>query len=312
MLSSQLKFSVLLVALLLVAGCAPRMTQDGAVRGRLPELQPPVVAAVSSGAVINSFDPPGAGARLLVQVPVTISNPNPFGLTVSGAELRYRIGAGGSSQLLADSLSSLEVPANSTITHTFELNRGLRQDTDLLLQAAAAFSGEGLPVAIAGTYQFSSEHHPWLTGAQLNLTVRAGAAASVELPQLAVIASESSVYSLTDDAPVVRVVIEARNPGGVGYLLHAKDVLLLLGGEPIAVHDLPPTPVPARSSTRVALNFEPVLPVLSPASRSALSDALAGAQTELALEGQFALDVLGLDTWLLPADLQLGAVIQAD
>lgn len=312
MLSSQRLLSVVLVIILTAAGCAPRLTPDSVASGRLPELQAPGFSAAVSGTLVSSFDPPGSGARLRVQLPVAIRNPNPFELTVRLSELSFRLGSGSEARPLPEATGWLTVPAGSTAWHTFELSQGLRQDAGLLRQAAAVYAGQRLPVILSGTFHYSSERHPWLTAGQFSVSALAGPDGTVELPELTIVAADSSAYFLPDDSPVVRVIIEAVNPGSIGYLLHAKDLVLQLAGQAIAVHDLPPTPVPAGSSSRVALNFAPVPALLSPAGRTALSDALAGAAAELLIEGQLALDVLGLDTWLLPADQQLRSVIHAD
>lgn len=307
----QLKLSVLLVAVLVLASCAPRISQDGAGRGRLPDLQEPRFAVAAAGAVIDSFDPPGSGARVRVLVPVRIVNPNPFPVSVREMDLRFSLGAA-AGQALSRSPSDVTVPANSTFEYRIELNRGLRQDAELLRQVAATFSGEPLALRLTGSYRYSSELHPWQTAGQLDLSTTALAGGDVELPQLELVAAESSAFYVSGDAPMVRVTVDVHNPGRVGYLLHAKDLLLLISGQEVALHDLSPTPVPARSSTRIALNFEPTPALLSQESRTALSDALAGARARLTVQGQFALDVLGLDSWFLPAGLQLDTVIHDD
>ncbi len=311
MLRLQLKLSVLLVALLVLAGCAPRISQDGASRGRLPDLEAPQFAVAAAGAVIDSFNPPGSGARVRVLVPVQIVNPNPFPVTVRSMDLQFSLGAA-PEQALSGSPNDVTVPANSAFELSLELSRGLRQDAELLRQVAATFSGEPMALSLSGSYRYSSELHPWQTAGQVSLTTSARAGGAVELPQLELMAAESSAFYVAGDTPLVRVTIDVHNTGSVGYLLYAKDLLLRISGQEMALYDLPPTPVPARSSTRIALNFEPTPPLLSQASRTALSDALAGDRARLTVQGQFALDVLGLGSWLLPEGSQLDAVIHDD
>ena len=132
------------------------------------------------------------------------------------------------------------------------------------------------------------------------------------MPLLDLIADDSSIYSLSADEPVISVRLAVVNPGAVGYLLHAKDLVLNVAGQPLATFDLLPSPVPAFGHTVLDLQFEPDPQLVGRLGRSVLSDALAGATTQLELTGQLAMDVLGMGTFQMPARLQLDAVIHAD
>ena len=300
-----------LLAAALLAACAPRTSGDAAGRGRLPELVVPDIRLAEDGPELVSFDPPGAGAQLVVDVPVTFTNNNRFVVMVSGAEGELTLGQEAVARLPVRLDAITLLPAQS-VTQTLRLSFSLRQDPGLLGQVAELLRGAALPLSLAGQFSYSSEHHRWSTSSTFTDAAELKSSVKVEAPSLHIVASDSSAFFLGGDVPVVRVLLEVSNPGQIGYLLHGKDLLLLIGGQAVASVDLPPAPVPAGSSNRVALNFLPLSSQLTPEARSALSDALAGAPAELSVLADLAVDVVGLDTFRLPAGEALTALIHTD
>ncbi len=302
---------LVLCLLLTLAGCAPRASGD-ATSGRVPDLLPPALSLGAGAALVTSFDPPGAGARVLVSAPVTISNPNSFPLHLRSLDFSYTLG------------DSPEMAHGASVSDTFtlmpggsrevelQLERSLVGDSELLQAVAASFSGADLEFGISLRSGYSSARHSWLSSRDYRLAGSARAGGGVELPVLTLLSPETSVYDVPSGYPVVKVVLQVENPGAVGYLLHAKDLVLELDGQPVAELDLRPSPVAAFSTGQLALTFTPSAELLPLEARTALSDALAGDPTELAVRGQLALDVLGLGTFDMPAGLQLTTRLHAD
>lgn len=301
----------LLVLVSVLASCAPGAHSDRISSDRLPYLSAPQVSPGGQPARIDSFNPPGTGARVMVTVPVTITNPNDFPIQVQGVDFTHSLGGAAAA---AGARALVNQPLQAQGSHEFELliSRSLQRDAGLLTQVAGSFAGQGLTFDVDGQVTYSSQHHPWQSTTAFQLSGVAASVTAVVAPDLAVGATDSSVFSLEDGSVVVRAVLSIRNPGSVGYLVHAKDLIAELAGLPVASQDLPPTPVPAGETVSVAVNFMPTAGLLTPQARTVLSDALAGAPVELLLRGPLAWDVLGLDSFQQPAGLQLHALLNGN
>lgn len=100
--------------------------------------------------------------------------------------------------------------------------------------------------------------------------------------------------------PVVQLVLQAVNPGDIGYFLYGKDLTLALGRWHVASEDMSPVPLAAGESSRVDLTFYPVLTDLGEEARATLEAALAHHVTLAQLEGDLFMDVLGVDSFPVP------------
>lgn len=298
--------SILLLALVL-AGCAPGARSGS---GRLPDLLPPVLSLEPSSATVSRFDPPGTGASLSVTVPLTVTNPNPFPLQVHGVGYVYTVGSTPTAEQSGQVETRLMLLPGGSQQVALELPASLQADNRLLSEAAASFQSGGLAWGVSGAVTYSSERHPWQSSVQFSRSGRTGAGTGVLAPEFS-LADPASIFSLDGTGAVIRVVLDVNNPGPAGWLLHAKDLMLQLNGEPVAIQDLPPTPVAAGSSARVVLTFSPVSALLSSTVRSGLSDALAGQPATALLSGDIAYDVLGLSSFALPGGLQLSVPLQS-
>jgi hypothetical protein len=108
---------------------------------------------------------------------------------------------------------------------------------------------------------------------------------------------ENRAFMLREGVPVIRALVQAENPGDVGYFLYSKDLEVLLNDIPIAKQDVSPIPIQAGEATRFELLFYPAVSDLGAEATNALADALNGMETTLTLRGQLLIDVLGVDTF---------------
>ena len=140
----------------------------------------------------------------------------------------------------------------------------------------------------------------------------ASALQRVVAPELAFDAGESAAYLLRPEAPVVRVVMRAANPGDIGYFLYGRDLTLAFGGEVIATEDLRPQPLPAGREGRIDLLFYPSWTRISDTARAAIEAALAGRPMLVEVSGDLRMDVLGIDSFDVPAGWSVGGPVRSD
>lgn len=295
--------------LLLIAACAPRAV-SGSTGGRLPDLLAPEVSLPEQGATIVSFDPPGAGAQVNLKVTVAITNPNPFPLHLRNIDHSVDLGQGTGPITGSNSGATLSLLPGASSTVEILVNTSIDGDALLLQSVASAYRGVPLVFSAGLQVSYSSPHHSWLTVLDTIMSGSATPAGPLQQPIIELTGRVSSVHGVVTDTALLQLQLDVFNPGSVGYLLHGKDLSLELEGLQMAVLDLPPTPVPANATVPVTLAFEAVTSALDEASRSVLSDALAGQPTALVIRGGLALDVLGLDTFELPSGLYLTSLIQ--
>lgn len=304
--------TAVLSLLVILGACAPR-TGPATPDNRVPELQQPGLQVSEGAARIVSFDPPGTGSSTSLEIPLVLSNPNSFPLHLQRLSFDFTLAGDPqplSGPVLEDTVSLMPFATRELL---LRINHDLQGQPELVGAVAAVFAGEDdLDFRLWLTAEYTSTHHPWVTATDYELSGGAGTAGSVQPPRLELQADESSVYTLEADRPLVRVSLAVTNPGSVGYLVHAKDLALNLSGQLVAIADLPPSPVPAFGTAMLELEFEPVTEQLNAAARAALSDALAGSESQVGLEGGLALDVLGLGSFEMPGSLQLHTVIHAD
>ncbi len=141
------------------------------------------------------------------------------------------------------------------------------------------------------------------TIAQTNKVIVSGATLArqtVQGPVLRLSEADSKVFMLRPDVPVVQLVLQAVNPGDIGYFLYGKDLGLTLGNWPMATEDMSPVPLAAGQSSRIDILFYPNLHELTDDARVALEAALGGYTTLVRLDGELFMDVLGVDSFPVP------------
>lgn len=318
-LSPRVRALVAAVALLALTACAPRVV------GEISDMSP-VVDVVAPRFVldpretrIERFDPPGAGAGLVVDLSVVVSNPNTFDLFLESVD--YRLLLAGERAHVDVLEPRLSVPALGSARWRWRLEASLADQPRLWRSVVASFAGEPLPFAIEGRLRFLSEVFIFSTGVRPLFSGVLRARQAVEPPAIAVAAGTEDLVVARADAPALRFVLELRNPGDVGYFVSARGLTLgLLGpgfdasgaqlppsdaeraeAAPVAVLDLPPIPLPAGATVRREIVVVLDLERLTAAGRAWLEALLAGDPARFVIDGPFVYDVLGADSFEVPA-----------
>ncbi len=314
------------VALLAVTACAPRVV------GEITDMSP-VVDVVAPRFVldpretrIERFDPPGAGAGLVVDLSVVVSNPNAFDLFLETVD--YRLLLAGERAHVAVLEPHLSVPALGSARWRWRLEASLADQPRLWRAVVASFAGEPLPFAVEGRLRFRSEVFIFSTGVRPLFSGVLRARQAVEPPVIGVVAGTEGTVVARADAPALRFLLELHNPGDVGYFVSARGLALGLlapgfdaSGTPlaptdaerarastVAVLDLAPVPLPAGATVRREIVVVLDLERLAADDRERVEALLAGGPTRFVLDGTFVYDVLGADSFQAPGRCAVGGL----
>jgi LEA14-like dessication related protein len=262
-----------------------------------------VFELVPGQTVIERFDPPGAGATVELTIATLAKNPNPFGVRLR--RIAYDVAFDGRTVGRGELAPERFIAGGGQIPLRFTFATSLEGDFALMRAVARAFADTPLSFDVYGFVVFESQSHEVSTRRLPLVSGETMAREVVRPPRLRLNEQASTVFMLQADTPVVRVTVEAENPGSIGYFLYGRDLQLHLGGVPIAQQDMVPVPVPANQQATFELLFYPRLTVLSERGRSALEAALNGIPMSLEVRGALQLDVLGVDTFAVPEGWQL-------
>ncbi|NLG09719.1 MAG: LEA type 2 family protein [Deinococcales bacterium] len=286
-----------LALLLLLAACAPRTeirtTQE------IGSVEPMAFELVQGRTSIERFDPPGAGGRLEMTVGAQVRNPNAFGVWFDG--VTYSVALEGKTVARGAIAADAYLEPGATVPVSFDLATSLANDPELLGAAVRAFTDRPMRFRIDGTVRFRTATHSYETRNRTLLEGGTLARQTVQAPILRLDEASSRVFMLQEGVPVVQVVLQAANPGDIGYFLHGKDLRLTLGGWPLATEDMRPVPIAANQASRIDILFYPDAGGLPEEGRLVLEAALAGHTTLLRVEGELFMDVLGVDSFPMPA-----------
>lgn len=289
--------AVFVVALLTVlAACAPR-TEIRRTE-QISDIIPPTFELVPGQTSIERFDPPGAGGGLEMVVGTLVHNPNDFGVRLES--VTYVVFLEDKQMVRGGLAPEIYLEPGATAPLRFEIATALGNQSDLLRAAARAFADRPLQFRIEGTLRFSSASYAFETRNRPLVSGSTLARQTVQAPLLRLDEDESRVFLLRPGVPVAQVVLNANNPGDIGYFLHGKDLVLSLGGWPIAREDMRPVPIAAGETTRIDILFYPNMDDLVDEGLASLTAALAGNTTLLRLEGELYMDVLGVDSFPVP------------
>ncbi|MGL4609299.1 MAG: LEA type 2 family protein [Trueperaceae bacterium] len=288
-----------LVSLSLLSGCVP--AQDDRAVGTNIELAEPVtpVEPLTFGieeAVIERFNPPGpsSAALLELRLKTRAQNINPFALTLTRIEYTLFLQ---NKEITGGVFSpNLEVAGNAQNSFTLAIDTTL-EDRGLIKAAAQTYTGTPLPFHIEGTLSFTSNSYGFTTR---NLTLFSGTLTSkqkLKLPSFTL--SESRVFTLRDNVPVVRALVQAENTGDVGYFFYGKDLELFLDGVAIAKQDVSAIPLQTRGQNSIEILFYPSPTDLDGGAIDLLNQVLQGKEASLEIRGPAFIDVLGVDTYEL-------------
>lgn len=284
------------MALLLVAACAPRTE----IRHSEPTLDvEPVRFELNQGRTsVERFDPPGAGGLLEMRVSTQVRNPNPFGLYLD--EVSYTVQLEGKQVARGVLAPNAYLEPGATVPMLFEVSTSLTDEPQLLRAAAGAFAGTPLRFKVEGNVRFRTATHSYETRKRTLLEGGALSRQSVVAPIVRIDERATRAFMLQPGVPVVQVVIDAVNPGEIGYFLAGKELTLALSSWEVARQDMAPVPIPAKGSTRIDMLFYPDADSLPGDARTALDNALLGYTTLLRVQGELFMDVLGVDSFAVP------------
>jgi hypothetical protein len=314
-----------LIVLLLwasVAACTPRVVGEITDVTPVVDVVSPRFATDPSATRIERFDPPGAGAGLRVTVAATASNPNPFDMTLE--RISYTLDLAGVAVAEGTIEPALFVPALGEAPLAWTIDASLAEHPTLWRAVVGTYAGEALPFEVRGQMRFLSEVYAFTTGVRPLFEGTLTARETIRPPRLTVVRRAHEVIVVRPDAPSVRLALDVTNPGDVGYFVSARGLSLglLLPRSPaeiavagvaaapspgelaevlsIGTVDLPPLPVPAGATVRADLLVYLEPSTLSAAARARLDAVLAGEVVPFVIDGWFAYDVLGVDSFLLP------------
>lgn len=297
------KLSVTAILLLsLLSACLPGRNTPISQANPISPINPPSYELVAGQTAIETFNPPGAGATVSMTIATQVQNPNDFGIRLQ--KVNYEIFL--ANQRVAKQSIELDkfVLANAQTPLKFPITLSLNRKLELMVAVAQAFTGKPLPFRIQGETVFTSQSYQFTSRFGTLVQGETLARETLKTPELRLEDSASTVF-LVEDAPVIKAVIMARNPGDVGYFLYGKDVTVAINGEQLALQDISPLPIAAGQDSRFELLFYPNLSQLSENARVALSAALEGTTASLEVTGQLLIDVLGVDTFVVPDGWQI-------
>jgi LEA14-like dessication related protein len=296
------RYFLLFALLASLAGCLPFRSgpSAGEAIDRAEPLAPIEPLVLSSGdSVIERFNPPGPATNSLLELSLSTNaqNVNPFAVTLT--RITYDLFLQDRKVSSGEFTPSLRVEANSQEQLILALSTPLERN-DLIKAAAQTFVGTPLSFRLEGTLGFTSDNYGFTTRKLVLLQGELTSRQQLELPALALAEGENRAFILREGVPVIRTLVQAENPGDVGYFLYSKDLEVFLNGVAIAKQDVSPTPIQAGQTTSFELLFYPVLSELGAEATNALANALNGAESRLELRGKLAIDVLGVDTFEVP------------
>lgn len=279
------------------------MTQANPIEPILP----PEYELVAGQTAIETFDPPGAGARVSLTIATQVHNPNEFGVRLR--RITYDIFLDGK-KIDRQSLELDQfILGNAQVPLKFPLTVSLENRLELMTAVARAFTGTPLKFRLEGETVFTSQSYEFKSRFVTLVAGTTLARETVQSPLLRLEESSSEVLLVREGAPVIRATVLATNPGDVGYFLYGKDVSLSLNGETLALQDISPVPIPAGQDSRFELLFYPNYTNLSEAGRAALEAALSGVPTALDIQGELLIDVLGVDTFEVPSGWKISGFV---
>lgn len=316
-----------LVFVLLLAACVPRTVNEITDATPLVDVVAPRFAVDGRATRIERFDPPGAGAGLQAALAVSVSNPNEFGIVLERVEWTLRLaGRAVASGVLEPALA---VPGGAEVPFGWVADASLADARELWGPVVGAFAGRPLPFEVEGRLRFVSEVYAFTSGVRTLFAGELVARQTVRAPRFALHEGGHEATAVRPDAPVLRIALSLTNPGDVGYFVSGRDVRIALGvprsspGDAtravtpeealdlleVGRVDLAPVPVPAGATVRTDLLVYVDPAGLSTAAARRLEAALSGVPTPFSVDGAWAYDVLGVDSFVLESGPELLGLI---
>lgn len=271
--------ALILVALL--AACAP---------GATPGLGAPVFRLVPEASGVERFELGPDGARLVLRTELSVTNPNPVGLSL--ASLEGGLALRGVPAADVRFVGGVDVPAQGSARLPLEVAVPLPGGIGLV-DAAVALLG-GAPVA----YRLDAAVGVELLGVRTTFPRTTLVAGELRSPPLTALAPRlrwapdaSGVVGVRGGRVVVALAFDVVNPGLLGYRASAPDARLRLAGREVASLTVPETLVPAGGAVRWTQELELDPLALGAALAARLGAGALGAPVEVALDGSWTLDL---------------------
>lgn len=264
-------------------------------------LSAPTFRIDPNGSGFVRIDPPGVGdGSAVFRLVLAAENPNPFALKLSALDGDLYLQEVRAAQ--AQFRGGLELPANGSSRVVIDARVPLTA-APALLEALAGVLGGGsvryrVDAAVAVDVLGTTQRYPRFTLVEGQLD----AGLALVAPRLAVGAATLRVEGIS--AVAVDLELTVTNPGPIGYLLSAPQLVLEVGGQDAAVAEIASLPVPANGSgtTHVTFRFDPLR--LGPALAEQVRSAAVGAGLAVTLRGGWDLQAAGIAALTLqPTDL---------
>ena len=316
--SPRLRAALAIVAFLALGACAPRVVGEITDMSPLVDVVAPRFELDPAETRIERFDPPGAGAGLVVTLTVNVSNPNPFDMVLDRVD--YRLVLAGERAFAQTLEPSLLVPGLGSARWQWTLEAPLADLPQLWRAVVGSFAGQPLPFEVEGQLRFLSEVFIFSTGVRPLFSGALRARQTILPPRLSVAHGSAKTVVARADAPALRFVLELTNPGDVGVFVSARGLTLgLLAAEAdtaaelapptaddrdavvvVGAFDLSPVPLPDGATVRREVVVVLDLQRLGAAGVERVSALLAGEPTRFVIDGAYAYDVLGVDSFEVP------------
>jgi hypothetical protein len=241
-------------------------------------------------ATLARLEPPGVGGgAAVVQLELSVRNPNPVGLRL--AALDGELILGGRRVAAGRFPAGVSVPARGAGRLTLEIAAPLTGAPHLAGQMARLLAGESVAYRLDGAVAVeafgTTQRLPTVTVARGEL-----APPGPLRPPTVRLDLSSSAVRLDGLTARVEVGLAIDNPLVVGFLARGPEVEVRLAGRPVGRASLPPTPVPARSATVATLRVEAGAAELGAALLARLRGGATG--LELAVTGDLAFEIPGV------------------
>jgi LEA14-like dessication related protein len=299
-----------LLVLLVLVGCIPirRSTAEdipaeptSAPIAKAEPIQPIYalsLKAIANQTLIEKFDPPGAGSNVAGSIAAQAENNNLFGVTLTKVD--YEVFLLNKSVYRGSIAPEVFVDSNDRVALTFPFSSSLEKQRDLIKAIAQSITGTPLAYRLEGSMTFTSQSYGFTTEKVTLLFGDMLSKQKYEEPIIALNESSSNIYSLREDVPIIRIVLDISNDGDIGYFISGKDVSLYVNDIKMAVQDISPYPIAAGQAGSFEILFYPDTAQLTDNAKSVLKEALRGEPTTLNIKGTLSLDVLGVDTYDIP------------
>lgn len=316
--SLRLRAALAIVAFLALGACAPRVVGEITDMSPVVDVVAPRFELDPAETRIERFDPPGAGAGLVVTLTVNVSNPNPFDMVLDRVD--YQLVLAGERAFAQTLEPRLLVPGLGSARWQWTLEAPLADLPQLWRAVVGSFAGQPLPFEVEGQLRFLSEVFIFSTGVRPLFSGALRARQAILPPRLSVAHGSAKTVIARADAPALRFVLELTNPGDVGVFVSARGLtlgLLAMEADPgaelapptaddrdavvvVGAFDLSPVPLPAKSTVRREVVVVLDLQRLAAAGVERVSALLAGEPTRFVVDGTYAYDVLGVDSFEVP------------